>query len=220
MDSPLGSSPRRRRFGKPGAAAAGAGPFACLQRHPVAAAAVYMLIGGCVGEYINSRRIDVQSQQYMLMPAWQQAGWLAPACAISSLAARLSVLTGTILLTFAVLTAQLGGCIILDMLLLHASTQARPAYCWLTSPLKHGGVNMTALCMQCMASSTAVSNGSSSSGMASCAWLQCPQQVSTLPHRPQALSRQQQQQRRHNCVWIPVSRWVPYCTVCLALCTR
>jgi hypothetical protein len=53
MDSPLAqhSSPRRKRFGKPGqAAGTAASPLAWLQRHPLAAAAVYMLIGGCLGE--------------------------------------------------------------------------------------------------------------------------------------------------------------------------
>lgn len=53
MDSPLAqhSSPRRKRFGhKPGQAGTAASPLAWLQRHPLAAAAVYMLIGGCLGE--------------------------------------------------------------------------------------------------------------------------------------------------------------------------
>jgi hypothetical protein len=49
MDSPLSSSPRRRKLGRTNKPAAG--PFAWLQRHPVAAAAVYMMIGGCIGQH-------------------------------------------------------------------------------------------------------------------------------------------------------------------------
>jgi hypothetical protein len=53
MDSPIGTSPRKRRFGRPGVGAAAAGPLTWLQKHPGAAAALYMLIGGCIGTYVS-----------------------------------------------------------------------------------------------------------------------------------------------------------------------
>lgn len=56
------SSPRRRRV-VPGKASSGhpgvGGPTtAWLQRHPVAAAAVYMLLGGCIGKRMNALNLD------------------------------------------------------------------------------------------------------------------------------------------------------------------
>lgn len=51
MEGSLTGSPRRRRFSKPASSAEGL--LAWLQRNPVAAAAVYMLLGGGIGKRLS-----------------------------------------------------------------------------------------------------------------------------------------------------------------------
>jgi len=58
MEGSLTGSPRRRRFSKPASSAGGV--LAWLQRNPVAAAAVYMLLGGGIGERLSCEACSFQ----------------------------------------------------------------------------------------------------------------------------------------------------------------